>query len=35
VIGPVVGLSELLSPWQETAPANVADPADDRRAAQL
>jgi len=35
VIGPVVGLSELLSPWQQTAPAGVADAAADRRAAQL
>ncbi len=24
VIGPVVGLSELLSPWQQTAPAGIA-----------
>jgi uroporphyrin-III C-methyltransferase len=35
VIGPVVELSELLSPWQETAPAGIADAAADRRAAQL
>jgi siroheme synthase len=35
VIGPVVGLSELLSPWQQTAPAGIADAAADRRAAQL
>jgi uroporphyrin-III C-methyltransferase len=35
VIGPVVGLSELLSPWQQTEPAGIAGVADDRRAAQL
>ena len=35
VIGPVVGLSELLSPWQQTAPAGIAGVAQDRRAAQL
>jgi uroporphyrin-III C-methyltransferase len=35
VIGPVVELSDLLSPWQETAPAGIADAADDRHAAQL
>jgi uroporphyrin-III C-methyltransferase len=35
VIGPVVGLSELLSPWQESAPAGLADVVGDRRAAQL
>jgi uroporphyrin-III C-methyltransferase len=35
VIGPVVGLSEFLSPWQQTAPAGIAAALDDRRAAQL
>jgi uroporphyrin-III C-methyltransferase len=35
VIGPVVALSDLLSPWQQTAPAGITDPAADRRAVQL
>jgi siroheme synthase len=35
VIGPVVGLSELLSPWQQTAPSGIAAALDHRRAAQL
>jgi hypothetical protein len=31
----VVELADLLSPWQETAPAGIAHAADDRHAAQL
>ncbi len=35
VMGPVVSLGEMLSPWQQTEPARVAAAADDRSAAQI
>jgi uroporphyrin-III C-methyltransferase len=35
VIGQVVGLSALLTPWQQTAPASIAGAPADRSAAQL
>ncbi len=35
VIGPVVSLSEILSPWQQTRPASIAGTPDDLSAAEL